>query len=324
MTSGMNFSGAGAKWRRRWWRGAAGAAVLGAAGALGAATPVESIGGQEAPRAARSVHLQWSAAESEAFLLELTVEQTTPGSFFMACGWSGGYFGMQELRDGKRVAIFSVWDPTKGDDPKAVRLEDRVEVLHEGEGVRIKRFGGEGTGGQGMTDFAWEAGAPVRFLVRAEAHPGADGTPGGKTAYAGWIQEPRSGAWRHLVTFRTRNGGKLLRGLNSFVEDFRRDGKSVHEVRRARFGNGWMKAPGGVWTPLTAARFTASRAAWEARDTIDAGAREDGGGYFLVTGGGTVRTAELAAALPAIRAATRRPEGVPEMPRRVAEAGAAR
>ena len=41
------------------------------------------------------------------------------------------------LKDGRRVALFSVWDPTKGDDPNAVRPEDRVELLHEGEGVYI-------------------------------------------------------------------------------------------------------------------------------------------------------------------------------------------
>ena len=85
-------------------------------------------------------------AEVAAFGIELTVELTTPGSYFMACGWSGGYFGLQELRDGKKGAIFSVWDPTKGDDPKAVRPEDRVELLHEGAAVRVRRFGGEGTG----------------------------------------------------------------------------------------------------------------------------------------------------------------------------------
>ncbi len=274
-----------------------------------------SIGGQEAPRAARSVHLQWGAAESEVFYLEAAVEQTTPGSYFMACGWSGGYFGIQEARDGKKVAIFSVWDPTKGDDPKAVRPEDRVELLHEGAGVRIKRFGGEGTGGQCMTDFAWQVGEPVRFLVRAELHPGADGTPGGKTAYSGWLFQPGTKSWRHLVTFRTRNGGKQLRGLYSFVEDFRRDKASVGDVRRARFGGGWVKAADGTWNALTAARFTASRAAWEARDNIDAGVQPTPAGapwFFLATGGATARRSELGAALPPIPPAPAAPADLPD------------
>lgn len=268
----------------------------------GGAAP-ESIGGKEPPRAARSVHLQWAAPEAEAFYLEMTVEQTTPASYFMACGWSGGYFGVQELKDGRKVALFSVWDPTKGDDANAVRLEDRVEVLHEGAGVRIRRFGGEGTGGQCMTDLAWRVGATLRFLVRAEVH-------GERTAYAGWVHDEATGGWRHLVTFRTRNAGRLLRGLNSFVEDFRRDGRSVEEVRRARFGGGLVQAAGGAWQPLTAARFTASRAPWEARDTINAGPAAEGG-YFLVTGGETRRQAELGAPLAPLPAAGRMPMDLP-------------
>ncbi len=261
----------------------------------------ESIGGREPPRAARSVHLQWQSAETEVFYLETAVTQSTPGSYFMACGWGGGYFGIQDLRDGKKVAIFSVWDPTKGDDPKAVRPEDRVELLHEGDGVRIKRFGGEGTGGQCMVDFPWAIGGTVRFLVRAERH-------GEKTAYSGWIHDGTDGPWRHLVTFRTRNQGKLLRGLYSFVEDFRRDTRSVEDVRSACFFNGWTRT-GETWTPLGQARFTASRAAWEAKDNIDAGV--DGTRYFLATGGATVRRAELAAALPPLPPAARPPADLP-------------
>jgi hypothetical protein len=221
----------------------------------------------------------------------------------MACGWSGGYFGIQELRDGNKVAIFSVWDPTKGDDPKAVKAEERVEVLHEGAGVRIKRFGGEGTGGQCMTDFPWAIGETVRFLVRAEAQ-GPD-----KTAYSGWIYDPRAGAWRHLVTFRTRSAGKLLRGLYSFVEDFRRDTRSADEIRRAQFFNGWAKPAAGNWQPVTQARFTASRAEWEARDNINAGVRDQR--FFLATGGDTKRGQELNTPLPSLAAPKAPPSDLP-------------
>ena len=265
----------------------------------------ESIGGKGPPRAARSVHLQWQAPECDAFYLEMAVTATTGGSYFMACGWSGGYFGLQQLRDEKTVAIFSVWDPTKGDDPKTVKPEDRVELLHEGEGVLIKRFGGEGTGGQAMTDFAWKIGETHRLLVRAEAH----GTEGEKTAYSGWLYDSRAKAWRHLVTFRTRNGGKLLRGLYSFVEDFRRDTRSVADVRRARFAGGWVRLASGQWQALEQARFTASRAEWEARDNIDAGA--EAGGFFLATGGATERHAELSKALPTVTAQGKPPADLP-------------
>src|SRR4051812_38039876 len=82
------------------------------------------------PRAARSIHLAYSAPEADAFYNELTVEKSVPGSYFMAAGFSHGYFGIQEKGRGEKVVIFSVWDPTKGDDAKKVPLEQRVEILH--------------------------------------------------------------------------------------------------------------------------------------------------------------------------------------------------
>lgn len=97
--------------------------------------------------------------------------------------------------------------------------------------------------------------------------------------------------WKHLVTFRTTTGGDRLRGFYSFVEDFRRDGRSANEVRRAVFGNGWVRAAGGPWEPLLRARFSASGAAWEAKETIEAGLSK--GRFFLQTGGDTKTTTPL-------------------------------
>src|SRR5690606_13287162 len=76
-------------------------------------------------RAARSVHWGWAAPDATLFYNEMIVDQSTTGSYFMACGWNTGYFGIQELGNGKKVAIFSVWDPSKGDDPNAVTPEQR-------------------------------------------------------------------------------------------------------------------------------------------------------------------------------------------------------
>jgi hypothetical protein len=95
----------------------------------------------------------------------------------------------------------------------------------------------------------------------------------------------------HLVTFRTITGGARLEAPYSFIEDFRRDGKSSNEVHRALFGNGWVRDADGSWTPLEKARFTASGASWEAKDTIDAGAVKDR--FYLQTGGDTHTTTKL-------------------------------
>ena len=236
-------------------------------------------------RAARSVHLGYPAPEGDLFYNEMVVEESVPGSYFMACGWNTGYFGIQQLRGtNDTVVIFSVWDPTTGDDPGAVKSEDRVELLHEGPGVRIKRFGGEGTGGQCMAPFAWHPGQTNRFLLRGEVQEK-------KTAYTAWVFRHDTQAWWKLATFRTRTGGARLKGFYSFVEDFRRDRKSALEVRRARFGHGWVRSAGGAWTPLAQARFTASGAEWEAKETIDAGFAD--GWYYLATGGATKQSREL-------------------------------
>ena len=70
--------------------------------------------------ACRSVHLAYPAPECVAFYNELTVEKSADGTYFMAAGWSKGYFGIQELASGKKLVLFSVWDPTSGDNPKNV------------------------------------------------------------------------------------------------------------------------------------------------------------------------------------------------------------
>ena len=50
--------------------------------------------------AARSVHLSYACRETVAlFYNEVVVKESTPGSYFMVCGWSGGYFGIQQLED---------------------------------------------------------------------------------------------------------------------------------------------------------------------------------------------------------------------------------
>ena len=253
------------------------------------------------PRAARSVHLGYPAPDADVFFTAMTVVDTTPGSYFMAAGWSTGYFGIQDLATGKKVVIFSVWDPTKGDDPQAVKGEDRVECLHSADGMRIKRFGGEGTGGQCMGDLDWKIGKAVRFAVVARLD-------GEKTAYEGHLRATDDAAWKHLVTFRTRTGGTPLRGLYSFVEDFRRDGRSVHELRRARFHDGWVRCVDGTWQPLSKARFTASGAEWEAKDSIDAAIDE---GMFVLATGGAIRASRPLGSMIDLPAAERRHPDLP-------------
>lgn len=237
---------------------------------------------QELPRAARSVHLVYPAPDASLFYNEIVVEKCTGGSYFMVCGWNTGYFGIQELANHHKVILFSVWDAGAKDDSS--KSEDRVECLYQAPDVKVRRFGGEGTGGQCMGDFDWTAGETNRFVVKAAVD-------GQNTSYTGYVWLESKSEWKRLVTFRVRTGGTPLRGLYSFVEDFRRDTKSADEVRRARFGNGWLQLLNGDWLPLDQAKFTASNSSWEAKETIDAG--YDGGWFYLVTGGQTEMKTKL-------------------------------
>lgn len=227
------------------------------------------------PKAARSVHLRYPAPEGTIFTNTVTVEESVPGSYFMACGFSRGYFGIQELTDGQKRVLFSVWDPTAGDDPNAVEKHDQVEILGQGEDVTVKRFGGEGTGGQSFWSYNWQLGHSYRLLVASKVE-------GEKTVFSGYFYVPEQNRWQLMATFRTKTGGAPLKSYYSFVEDFRRDGKSAEQIRRARFGSGWVKTIGGDWVALRRAQFTADG---NSQLHIDAGVTGDS--FFLQNGGTT-------------------------------------
>lgn len=237
-----------------------------------------------AGEACRSVHLWYSDAPvADAFYNEVRVQESADGTYFAVCGWSRGYFGIQQLGDGRKVVIFSVWDPPAGDHPDEVPPEKRVQLLFQGDDVRVNRFGYEGTGGQSFLDFPWKTDATYRFLVTARPHGSTH------VAYAGYFYLPEEGRWKHLATFATLiPPGEGLRGLYSFVEDFIRNDESTRHVRRAIYGPGWVRTGNDEWTPLLQATFTADN---NPARNIDAGLAPPG--FFLSTGGTTPENASL-------------------------------
>ena len=237
--------------------------------------------------ACRSVHLAFDAPEGTALYLEATIEQSAVGTYFCVCGFSHGYFGMQELGDGKKLLIFSVWDPGKQDDPRAVKEEQRVKLIAHDPKTRIGRFGGEGTGGQSFFDFDWKIGTTYRFLTTAKLTES-------RTEYAAWFFHPEEKRWKNLATFSTLARGDLLAGHYSFVEDFRRDKRSATQVRSASFGRGWTRTKAGKWQELIQAKFTADS---NPALNINAGVKEKENLFFLTTGGETKNTAALNTAL---------------------------
>ena len=286
---------------RRPWTSAA-FVLLGLAILLATAFADEKLAGI----ACRSVHLQFKAPEGTAFYNEVTVEKSAEGTYFCACGFNQGYFGIQEQGKGKKVVIFSVWDPGKQDDPNSVDPEKRVKLISKDEKVRIGRFGNEGTGGQSFLDLDWKPGETYRFLVTAKVE-------GERTAYSAYIAPLEAKTWRHLATFSTIAKGKLVGGYYSFIEDFRRNKVSATIERRAKFGEGWVKTPDGRWLALSHAKFTADS---NPARTIDAGI--EGGSFFLATGG-KVENAHVPLGKemelrPLGKGVDVRPERIPELP----------
>ena len=82
------------------------------------------------------------------------------------------------------------------------------------------------------------------------------------------------------MTFQTITGGEQLKGYYSFVEDFRRNGVSATQDRKARYGNGWVRTAEGHWVALTDATFTADNT-----PTLNIDAGLEGDDFFLTTGG---------------------------------------
>lgn len=190
---------------------------------------------------APSIHLGYRLPPNlQVFYSEVKIEQSVPGSYFMVIGWDGGYFGLQD-QGGRKVAIFSVWDAHAGDNPAAVPEEHRVTALFQGEGVEVKRFGGEGTGGQSFFPFDWQVGQTYRLAVTAS---GDDKS----TAYTGYL-ETAPGTWKKLVTFSTPQAHGGLNGVHHFVEDFQRDFNSFKQVRSAQFLNAWGYSATGSRVP---------------------------------------------------------------------------
>jgi hypothetical protein len=224
--------------------------------------------------ACRSVHLGYPAAEGTAFYNEITIRKSSVGTYFMVCGWDKGYFGLQELGNGKKLLIFSVWDSNQNN-PNRVKDDLRTKLLHKDEKVRVGRFGGEGTGGQSFFDYDWKIGKSYRLMVTSRIDKN-------RSEYSGWFYVPEKKAWKHLVTFSTVTGGRNLRGYYSFVEDFKRNRISATKARQADFGGGWVRTTKNEWTPLNRARFTGDS---NPVINIDAGLNADR--FFLATGGET-------------------------------------
>lgn len=219
---------------------------------------------------ARSLHLRYQASSGLALLYnEVLPLRAPPGTFFCTSGFGidargphpGGYAGIQQLIDGRRIAIFSVWHRLIDDErPVNDALATAVAVNPD---AYETPFSGEGSGTSIRLPIDWRI-APnetVRLVVTAE--PLGDDTV--LTAYLARGSEP----WISLgAIVRGGTGGRLMSQPYAFIEDFARTGntdavppeeRSPYRVRSARFSNPWIRGSSGAddLKPVVRAEVTA-------------------------------------------------------------------
>ncbi|TFW18040.1 DUF5077 domain-containing protein [Duganella callida] len=217
-----------------------------------------------------SVHMGYTTpANTEYFYNEVTVPtgQDPIGSYFMANGFSGGYFGIQVKSATERWILFSVWDADSG---------AKTTLVSKGAGVVDNSFGGEGTGGQAYLVYNWVAGNTYRFITRARP----DGA--GSTLYSAWFYAPEAGAWRYMATWKRPATTSYLTGNHSFLENF--IDTNGYTGRRVLFGNQWARNVSGAWSEVTAGRLTGDATVTNAQRMDYAGGL-DNGRFYLRNGG---------------------------------------
>ncbi len=230
-------------------------------------------------RNAASVHLVYPVPPGtnvQAFYCEMTGVEEPLWTYYMACGWHRGYFGMQINSPTERRIIFSVWDSgNEAVERNKVGAADRVSLVAKGEGVYSGDFGNEGTGGHSHLKFPWKTGEKQRFLVTSKP---VDAT---HTIYAGYYFRPDKKEWMLISSWKAPKEGGYLRGLYSFSENF--GGSNGHLVRKALYGNQWIQTDAGQWLELTTASF--SHDPTGKADRLDRFMGVENGQFFLRHGG---------------------------------------
>lgn len=230
-------------------------------------------------RNAASVHLAYvvpAGTDIAAFYCEVTAVEDPTATFYMACGWHRGYFGMQVNSPTERRIIFSVWDSGgEAVDRGKVADPNRVKLVAKGEGVYSGDFGNEGTGGHSHLKYMWKTGEKQRFIVTAQP---VDKT---FTIFAGYWFHPEKHEWMLISAWKAPREGGWLKRPHSFNEDFW--GGNGHLLRKARYGNQWVRTPAGQWIELTTASF--SHDPTGKADRLDRFMGVEDGQFFLSHGG---------------------------------------
>ncbi len=227
-----------------------------------------------------SVHLGYTLPKEnvEWFYNEIVVpeEGDIPSSYYMACGFGQGYFGMQNNAPHKRRVLFSVWSPFETDNPADIPDSLRVQLVKKGENVKINDFGNEGSGGQSYMHYDWKAGERCRFLMGVR--PDGDNS----TVYTAYFYDNHQNKWVLVASWRRPKTTTWYTNAHSFLENFNPVMGYIN--RKACYTNQWARTVDGKWIPVTQARFTCD-ATGHHRQRLDYNGGVEGENFFLTMGG---------------------------------------
>ena len=201
---------------------------------------------------APACHVRWKETKVHAFACQVIVDDPSPCTYYMTCGFHCGYCGIQQHDGTKQQVLFSLWNH-----PEA----EKVKNLWVAPGVFAESFGGEGMGigaysitGTGDASdsslAAWSARLPYTFLVRSVA------TSEGSEITCSFYK-PELASWvdfaSHLRPEPESERGQL-RSLYSFIEDF-----AGNSLRRSASFVAWVQTtPGGLWHPVSQVEGTST------------------------------------------------------------------
>lgn len=224
-----------------------------------------------------SVHLAYQQPKNQDIMWyynEITVPEGEDviGSYYMANGFSGGYFGIQVNSETERRVLFSVWSPYVTDDPNEIPEDHKIKLLEKGKDVNTGEFGNEGSGGQSFLRYPWKTGNTYKFLLKGEP------VENDYTNYTAWFFAPEEGQWRLIASFSRPKTNSWLTGFHSFLENFSPN-QGIYE-RKVNFSNQWAADKNGTWSEVNKAKFTADNTARTGYRMDYAGGEENGVFYL--------------------------------------------
>ncbi len=225
-----------------------------------------------------SVHCSYDVEvagdDVEWFYNEVTIQpgEDPHGTYGMAIGFHGGYFGMQVCDEGQRKLMFSIWSPYATDDPSEIPEDQMVKVLKKHPKVHTGEFGHEGSGGQSYMNYNWVSGQTYKFLCRIRP------VEENRTVFTAYFFFPETDRWELFCSFSRPKTQTWFKGAYSFLESF--IDVNGHNYRKVHFSNQWCVTKAGKWVSIDHMKLTGDATARKAQRQDYGGGVEDNHFYL--------------------------------------------